>query len=401
VFSLAAVLDLTDPRVYSRRVQNFSEVHQRSAVVVPPVEGPATQLAHRLRDLRENHWPGRNITQALLAEALAGSGRLSVPSISSWENPDNPALPPVPRLRAYATFFATARSVERRPFRLLELSELTPSEKAIREQLLTDLTGLRRAAKSVLSGPLPDPNQHRLLRFPPGEGIVLVGSALPAQMREQMPSPDLVDPDRVDLYDFADADALMELYGRLSALNPDSPIRWVLAENLTSEHYTDHLILLGGVDWNTASRDLLQRTSVPITQLRRVADEDLGGFEVGRDSDNQTQTFEPQQLDIDGRPQLAEDVAQIYYGPNPYYRERTVMSFNGQFARGTLGAVRALTDPQFRDENEDYLRKRFVGEPRWSLLTRVVIVEGQPITPALAIEYTRRYEWPSGSSTRG
>jgi hypothetical protein len=105
-------------------------------------------------------------------------------------------------------------------------------------------------------------------------------------------------------------------------------------------------------------------------------------------------------MEIDGQSQLAEDVAQIYYGPNPYYQERTVMSFNGQFARGTLGAVRALTDPQFRDQNEDYLRQRFAGERRWSLLTKVVIVEGQPITPAWSLKSTRLYEWPAPVGTR-
>jgi hypothetical protein len=359
------------------------------------VEGPAARLARRLHDLRESHWPGLNITQAQLAAALAGSGRLSVPSISSWENSDNPALQPVPRLRAYATFFATSRSVERRPYRLLDLSELTAEEKAKREQLLAELTTLRRAAKSGE----PDPISASWLRFPPGEGIVLVCPPLPADMRKRMPNPDSADPDRVDLYDFADLDALFELYGRLSALNPDSLIRRVSSDNLTSDHYTDHLIVLGGVDWNAASRDLIGRTSAPIEQLRRVEDTDLGGFQIHAGS--QTQTFEPKLMDIGGHSQLAADVAQIYFGPNPYYQERTVMSFNGQFTRGTLGAVRALTDPQFRDENEDYLRQRFAGERRWSLLAKVVIVEGQPITPALAIDENRLYEWPAERGSRG
>lgn len=370
------------------------------------VEGPAAELARRLRELRESHWQGLNITQAQLADALAGSGSLSVPSISSWENPDNPALPPVPRLRAYATFFATSRSVEREPFRLLALAELTPSEKTERDQLLSGLTDLRNAAKATKvarSGvTTPSSGSDSVLRFPPGEGIVLVCARLPEELRQQMPDPDPVNPDHVDLYDFADIDALMDLYGRLSALNPDSLVKWVLAENLTSEHYTDNLIVLGGVDWNPAVRDLLQRTWAPIRQLPRVTASDLGGFEVhGAGSDTQPQKFEPQLLDLDGPRQLAEDVAQIYCGPNPYYKERTVMSFNGQFSRGTLGAVRALTDPQFRDENEDYIRKRFAGERRWSLLTKVVIVEGQPITPAWVTGNTRLHEWPSGSGTRG
>lgn len=367
-----------------------------------PVEGPAAELARRLRNLRESHWPTLSITQAQLAEALAGSGSLSVPSISSWENPDNPALPPIPRLRAYATFFATARSVERKPYRLLDLSELTPSEKAMREQLLADLTALRRAAKSGAPAATVGPVTGSVLRFPPGENIVLVCGPVTPKIREKMPEPDPLDADHVDLYDYNDIDALLELYGRLSALNPDSSIKWMLSPNLTSEHYTDHLIVIGGVDWNDAVRDLAHRTSVPIKQLPRDTKDDLGGYETaGALSGDKPRIFEPKLLD-DGDPShLAEDVAQVYRGPNPYYQKRTVMQFNGQFARGTLGAVRALTDPQFRDINEAYLRDRFAGRREWALLTRVVIADGTPIPPVWTIDDNRLYEWPPLQGSRG
>ncbi|HEY4456444.1 MAG TPA: helix-turn-helix transcriptional regulator [Pseudonocardiaceae bacterium] len=372
---------------------------------MPLVEGPAAQLARRLRDLRVKHWRDRNITQAQLADALAGSGRRpSVPSISSWENPANPALPPVRRLESYATFFATARSVERRPYRLLGLSELTAAELATREQLLNDLTALHAAAKAAPSAAAPAHLPDSVLRFPPGEGIVLVCAPLPAEARKHMPQPDPVDPDHIDLYDYGDLDALMELYGRLSALNPDSPIQRVLSDNLTPEHFVNHLIILGGVDFNAVLRDLVERASAPIRQIPRDTTEDLGGFEVetAASANNDSPTFEPQVLDIDGQSQVGEDVAQIYYGPNPYtYQERNVMSFNGQFARGTLGAVRALTDPHLRDQNEAYLRERFGNAREWTLLTKVVIVEGQPITPAWSISDTRLYTWPERRASRG
>ena len=373
---------------------------------MPLVEGPAAQLARRLRDLRVNHWPDRNITQAQLADALAGSGRRpSVPSISSWENPANPALPPVHRLESYATFFATARSVERRPYRLLDLAQLTADERDTREQLLNDLTALHTAAKSGPSATAPGPLQDSVLRFPPGEGIVLVCAPLPATARQQMPQPDPIDPDHIDLYDYGDLDALMELYGRLSALNPDSPIQRVLSDNLTPEHFAKHLIILGGVDFNPVFRDLVERASAPIRQLPRDDTiRDLGGFEVetAASANNDSPTFEPHVLDIDGQSQIGEDVAQIYYGPNPYsYQERNVMSFNGQFARGTLGAVRALTDPNIRDQNEAYLRERFGTAREWTLLTKVVIVKGQPMTPAWSLSDTRLYTWPERQATRG
>jgi transcriptional regulator with XRE-family HTH domain len=352
---------------------------------------PAAQLAQRLRELRESRWPGRTITQAQLAEAL----NLSVPSISSWENQARPTVPPLRRLREYSTFFATERSIAKEPYLLSELAELTMAERANRSRLLAELTALRDAATSGVSTPAGD----SLLRFPPGENIVIVCAPLPAEMRHKMPYPDSADPDYVDLYNYADIDALMELYGRLCALNPDSTIRRVLADDLTPDDYTYHLILLGGVDWNSAVRDLAQRTmSLPVRQSTRVNEEDLGWFEVaGRpDSGAEARRFEPKLVrGIDGSRQLVEDVAHLYFGPSPYYQKRTVMSFNGMYTRGTYGAVRALTHARFRERNEEYLRQRFANCPEWSLLTKVVIVEGQAVTPDWTVPEARLHEWPA------
>lgn len=371
--------------------------------MVPPVEGPAAELARRLRDLRVHHWQDK-ITQKQLADAFASSGPPpSVPSISSWENPENPALPPVHRLESYATFFATSRSVERRPYRVLDLSELTPSELATREQLLTDLTALHTAAKS---GTAPGSHRDSVLSFAPGEDIVLVCPPIPAEDRKKMPQPDPFDPDRIDLYDYGDLDALLALYGRLSALNPHSLIQRVRSDRLTYQQRINHLVILGGVEVNPTIRDLVERRewSAPIRQIGRgKTTENPGGFEVEKpvSANNDLPTFEPQVLDIDGQSQVSEDVAEIHYGPNPYFQKRNVMSFNGQFARGTLGAVRALTDPDFRDQNEAYLRERFGQAREWSLLTKVQIAQGQPITPAWSTPDTLLYTWPERQATRG
>jgi hypothetical protein len=99
-------------------------------------------LARRLRALRQEHWPGISLTQGQLAQALGGDYRLSVPLISSWESVTNPKVPPLRHLNAYATFFATPRSIEGRP-RLLTLSELTDDELRAKEELLQELTQLR------------------------------------------------------------------------------------------------------------------------------------------------------------------------------------------------------------------------------------------------------------------
>ena len=110
---------------------------------------PRVALARRLRGLRQEHWPGRRLTQPELAWALGGSGRrLSVPSISSWESVTDPKVPPPERLEAYATFFATNRSIEDEP-RLLRLEDMTDEELQVREALLQELMQLHTSAQRI------------------------------------------------------------------------------------------------------------------------------------------------------------------------------------------------------------------------------------------------------------
>lgn len=84
--------------------------------------------AYRLRALREELWPDVTITQSDLAEAFSAEKPASVPLLSSWESRSKPKAPPLHRLVAYATFFATKRSVAHRPYRLIPVDELTADE---------------------------------------------------------------------------------------------------------------------------------------------------------------------------------------------------------------------------------------------------------------------------------
>src|ERR1700751_5298320 len=100
---------------------------------------PRQILARYLRLLREERWPNMKITQPQLAQALGGEKTLSVPLISSWESASNPKIPPIPRLEAYATFFATERSAAQTPPRMLGTAEMTESERRARDELLREL----------------------------------------------------------------------------------------------------------------------------------------------------------------------------------------------------------------------------------------------------------------------
>jgi transcriptional regulator with XRE-family HTH domain len=348
---------------------------------------PAVRLARRLRSLREQGLTGRKITQADLGKALGASG----PLISSWENQTKPTSPPQERLDAYATFFATERSIEQSPFRVLPKSQLTPAELARREELLQELTNLRNGAQRDEPGPTAaDPFAGSHWRFPVDQDITIVCSVLPPEDRRPAlyTNPDA--PDYVELFKYADLDALIELHGHLRAANPLNNVYIRAPEDLRADDYTSHLVLLGGVDVNPTTEELLRLLDLPVKQLARVDLNDPGGFLVGKDQ----RRLKPKLRTVDDKQVLVQDVTHFFRSPSPLNDKRTVTICCGMYARGTLGAVRALTDARFRDRNDNYLRTRFAGKNTFSVISRVMVVLGETVTPDWTSSEDLLDEWP-------
>ncbi|MEU0536273.1 helix-turn-helix domain-containing protein [Amycolatopsis tolypomycina] len=341
-------------------------------------------LARRLRKLREEQWPDVGITQAQLAHALGGAKPLSISLISAWENTEKPVIPPVKRLNAYATLFATRRSVAGGVVRILPQEELMDDEQLRRKELLEELLLLREDHAGGSQRGTVD-----TWRFPDDEHVTIVCARLPEQLRKNLTYADPESADYVSLYTYADPDALIELYGHIRSVNPQNQVRFLTTEELTADDYTTHLVLLGGVDWNTVTRDLFGRVDFPVQQVGRNDDAEHGGFRV--EQDGEVRLFGPQ-LDAQGR--LLEDVAHFCRRLSPFNRLRTVTVCNGMYGRGTLGAVRALTDVRFRDRNQAYLQERFGGEESFSIISRVPVVSGRSLTPDWTLPGNRLHEWP-------
>jgi transcriptional regulator with XRE-family HTH domain len=363
-----------------------------------PTDEAARALASRLRNLREQSWPDAPLTQAQLARVL----RVSVPSISSWESLRDPKTPPLPRLHAYATFFATRRSVDGGRYRLLDVDQLSAPERARRNELAGELLALRAAAVGGRPGVEPASAATVLDRigggpwyFPDARPVTIVCAPLPAKLRQRMPHSDPRDPEYNQFFRYADLDALVELYGHLRAVNPDTTIEIRLASALEADDYTTHLVLLGGVDWNVVTRDMLAELPVPVAQVSRDEPQ-RGGFEVT--DGGQRRLFEPTMVRTDSGYTLVEDVAHFFRGVNPFNRKRTVTICNGMFGRGTYAAVRTLTDPRFRDRNAGYVGQRFPGGDTYSILARVRLVRGEVVTPDWTLEDTRLHEWPEAAA---
>jgi hypothetical protein len=356
---------------------------------------PRQVLARYLRLLREERWPTVKITQPQLAQALGGDRALSVPLISSWESATNPKIPPIPRLEAYATFFATRRSIAEDPPRMLSSAELTEPEQQARDEILRELMSLRRTAMRATEVPALSEDSEALnigpWRFDDGRPITIVCAQLPPDFLERMPYTDRNDPDFVELYTYADLDSLFELHGHLRAANPTSLVRYRTAQRLQPDDYTTHLVSLGGVDWNQATNSILDQLQLPVRQVANWTSADDAFFEV--EKDGQTVQYRPRLDTVEDKKILREDVALFARAVNPYNRVRTVSICNGMYSPGSYGVVRALTDTRFRDRNAAYLRDRFGDSETFCILSSVKIQPGAALTPDWTVAENRLFEW--------
>jgi hypothetical protein len=346
--------------------------------------GPAA-LARRLRELRQQ-WPGTRVTQGVLAEALGASTAL----ISGWENLTNPSVPPVNRLLSYATLFATRRSVQGGQLRILPDEELTADELAVRDELYAELLALRDAAGE--SDPEVAEPRRGSWHFPDGAPVRLVCGMLPERHRGDYASE--TSPNYSQLHRLADPDALVELWGHVRMVNPDSDVRFMFAADMRSDDLTAHVVLIGGLEWNPAARFFTQIADLPVKQVEDENVEDGEVFEIEREG--RRRRFLPTFLEGDPALGLIEDVALFARMPNPNFPQRTLTICNGVFSRGVLGAVRILTDAQLREANEAYLRSRFADRSEYGLLLRVPVFGREISTPDLSSDYHRLFAWTGG-----
>jgi transcriptional regulator with XRE-family HTH domain len=332
--------------------------------------GQATGLARALRELREK----AKLTQAQLAAALSEESPVAAATISSYESTTGPKTPPDDRIRAYARFFATSRSIEQK--RLLADDELTDSE---HKQL--------RAHEERLLGLVHARQRTNTLVFNAGPITVICPDA-PASASG--PLADSTNPNFTRLHQYADLDSLMEIWGHLWRTNPTLDVRYRLASKVQADDLSSHIILLGGIAWNEVTEDIQEtiKQELPITQVNDPKLETGEIFVVGKDA-----KFEPvwAPADKEGRRRLKEDVAFLARLRNPFNSSRTLTICNGVHSRGVYGAVRCLTDRQVSEENERYLADRF-PDGEFGLLLRVKIISGDTISPDLKTEATRLFE---------
>jgi hypothetical protein len=344
-------------------------------------------LAKRLRELRLSGFPGVRLTQAQLARALSQDEPVGTSTLSSWENAETPALPPPGRLRAYALFFATERSLEGWPH-LLPADQLDPAEEQKRHALEKDLLQLREAGTD-------GSNLDRRFWHFDAPITVICSDLRQSDALELGPLSDEDNPNFADLYSYGDLDALLELYGHLRATNPDLLV--TPGRRPTAAELTNHLVVLGGIAWNDVTRRLNEMSSLPVKQVEDARIHTGEIFVVGDDSEKVE--FLPSWQNADPGTSanpgvLVNDVGMLARLPNPYNERRTLTYCNGIHSRGVLGAVRCVTDPAVRADNQQYLEETFSGSDRFVILMRVPVHGGKTVTPVLMNSGTVLFSWP-------
>jgi transcriptional regulator with XRE-family HTH domain len=356
---------------------------------------PGVVLARRLKDLRA-HTFAQPITQSALAAVLG----VKAQSVSSWEREDRITVIPVRHLQAYARFFAVESSADDGRLKLLDRDDLSDDELRRAQSLERELADLRRVAlgdepaasdavESISAGLVG--LQDRFWQFSNNRSITIVCAQLPEEEITDSPLTNPRHPDYVVEYTYSDVGALMEIYGHLRAVNPQSDVKIRAAHSeLMSDDYTDHLVLLGGVDFNHVTQNVMRMIDIPVTQGSRPKAVEAGAFSVAGVGD-----FGPTvHVDQKGNRTLLRDVGHFYRGPNPFNKLRTVTICNGMHGRGVLGAVRATTDPKFRDRNAEYIRERVVDGGSVSLLFWVAIAGAKAVTPDWTLPDTVLHETP-------
>jgi hypothetical protein len=339
----------------------------------------AIRLARALRNLRVSTWPDWELTQTQLAKALSSEGRVAGATLSSWESLTNPKTPSAARISAYARFFCTRRSLEDEPH-LIPEDQLTPEE----------LDRFRELESQLLQRIHPEePKLRHILRFEVGPVIIICPDA-PTKVRGSLAKED--DPNFTKLQQYGDLDALIQLYGHLRAENPSLDVLYKLASEVVPDDYSSHVILLGGIGWNKATRHI--ESVLGQVPIRQITATDLATGEIFRieDADGAQSFYYPENEELRDRNELVADVAYVARLRNPFQFDRTLTICNGIHSRGVLGAVRCLTDATVREHNEKYLADRFpAGE--FAMLLRVRVLGNETLSPDLRDPRVRLYEW--------
>ena len=306
------------------------------------------------------------LTQRDLADALG----YSVPLISSWEKDSDPALPREHVLPRLATVLATDRPRTSEKLSVLTDDELTADERQQREKVLAELRELWSRSRPA-TGRQDQSARDSLWDFPDGKPVQIICAPLTSS-----PLGEEFAHNRIALHNYADLDAMVELFGHLRARNPDSPVRFRRQDRLRDDDLQGHVVLLGNLAWLPEVGGAFLPPEIPVRPVEDPAVEDGEVFEVVATGDR----FYPE---FDSKGHVTSDVALFLRTRNPANPDLTVTICSGVFTRGGYAAVRSLTDATVREENHRFLTEHAGDAETFGVLVRVATPGSLVRTPLL------------------
>jgi transcriptional regulator with XRE-family HTH domain len=338
---------------------------------------PARELASRLRELRTSSWPAHTITQSHIGIALG----LSVPTVSSWENRRTPKSPTPGTLHQLATLFAVAPPLIDDKLHVPRENDLDDDAKADRDKLLRQLTELRNRTRTT-AHVSTDEEPADLWRFPEGDPIRVICGKL-----EEPPADGENDAlNRIALFNYADLDALVELYGYLRKVNPNSNVEFRRADLLRDDDLQAHLVIIGNLAWAQNVGGTFLPRDIPVKPVHDEMTPEGEVFEVN-DGGN-TKLFRPE-LTEDGK--VTEDVGLFLRTKTSINQDRTLTICSGVYTRGGYAAVRILTDDNLRQQNQSYITDLAGDATAYGILMRVKTFGPRVPTPDLRDENNRLF----------
>ncbi len=356
---------------------------------MPATPVNAARLAQKLKDLRESR-PG--LTQNLLASALSTENRVASATLSSWESTNNPKTPTPARLEAYARFFAVARSFD-------GSRAVLPTKQQLRENPddLLEYDRLHAELLDLLQGEEEEPElstgQRTLLDFDDGD-IVIICPDAPEDSTG--PLAEDASPNFTLLHQFADTDALIEVFGHIRALNPTRKVFYRTSDSVSRNEIQNHLVLIGGIGWSRTTRRVLSLVTMPVEQFSHPDLHTGEVFRLTKTDASEEKVFFP----VTENGELVEDVALIARVANPFNSNRTLTILNGVHSRGVLGAALSVTDETIRYGNQEFLAERF-PTGGFALLMRVPVIQGKVIAPDFKNSRARLFEWTPDDDEAG
>ena len=180
---------------------------------------------------------------------------------------------------------------------------------------------------------------------------------------------------------------------RSGAYNPTSQVVIVAAQDLRQPDVANHLVLIGGLAWKTVTPWFSHTFSTPI----EIGDPFDRGAIVIRVPDSQEREFKNRLIGDE----IVEDVGFFVCAKNPSAPRRTLTICGGITTRGVRGAALCFIDPEMREWNEQYLSSRFSEGSTYCIVMRVPVLNRDPLTPDLAKQENRLFEWSDGGSEDG